>query len=157
MCSLTCNCFEIYILFYWLEIDSTVVREHALYDSILLNVLKLVLWPRIWPISVNNTLVLEKNVYSVVGLIALQIPTECCECHLDPIHWCHCSPISLLTFRLVVLLGRGVGVLIIILDFSISLFTDISFWWIPHIQGKRNPSKTVGVARGHRRADTLKP
>ena len=28
---------------------------------------------------------------------------------------------------------------------------------IPHIQGKRNPSKTVGVARGHQRADTLKP
>ena len=28
---------------------------------------------------------------------------------------------------------------------------------IPHIQGKRNPSKAVGVARGHQRADTLKP
>jgi len=28
---------------------------------------------------------------------------------------------------------------------------------ISHIQGKRNPSKTVGVARGHQRADTLKP
>ena len=28
---------------------------------------------------------------------------------------------------------------------------------IPHAQGKRNPSKTVGVARGHLRADTLKP
>ena len=28
---------------------------------------------------------------------------------------------------------------------------------IPHAQGKRNPSKTVGVARGHQRADTLKP
>ena len=28
---------------------------------------------------------------------------------------------------------------------------------IPHIQGKRNPSKTVGVVRGHQRADTLKP
>ena len=28
---------------------------------------------------------------------------------------------------------------------------------IPHIQGKRNPSKTVGVARGHQRADTVKP
>ena len=27
----------------------------------------------------------------------------------------------------------------------------------PHIQGKRNPGKTVGVARGHQRADTLKP
>ena len=27
----------------------------------------------------------------------------------------------------------------------------------PHVQGKRNPSKTVGVARGHQRADTLKP
>ena len=26
----------------------------------------------------------------------------------------------------------------------------------PHVQGKRNPSKTVGVARGHQRADTLK-
>ena len=27
----------------------------------------------------------------------------------------------------------------------------------PYIQGKRSPSKTVGVARGHQRADTLKP
>ena len=27
---------------------------------------------------------------------------------------------------------------------------------IPHAQGKRNPSKTVGVARGYQRADTLK-
>ena len=27
----------------------------------------------------------------------------------------------------------------------------------PLIQGKRNPSKMVGVARGHQRADTLKP
>ena len=27
---------------------------------------------------------------------------------------------------------------------------------IPHSQGKRNPSKMVGVARGHQRADTLK-
>ena len=28
---------------------------------------------------------------------------------------------------------------------------------IPHSQGKRNPSKTVGTARGHQRADRLKP
>ena len=28
---------------------------------------------------------------------------------------------------------------------------------IPHTQGKRNPSKMVGVAGGHQRADTLKP
>ena len=28
---------------------------------------------------------------------------------------------------------------------------------IPHSQGKRNPCKMVGVARGHQRADTLKP
>ena len=28
---------------------------------------------------------------------------------------------------------------------------------IPHVQGKRNPSKMVGVARGHQGADTLKP
>ena len=27
---------------------------------------------------------------------------------------------------------------------------------IPHIQGKRNPSKMVGLAREHQRADTLK-
>ena len=26
-----------------------------------------------------------------------------------------------------------------------------------HVQGKRNPRKMVGVARGHQRADTLKP
>ena len=28
---------------------------------------------------------------------------------------------------------------------------------IPHTQGKRNPSKMVGIARGHQRAHTLKP
>ena len=28
---------------------------------------------------------------------------------------------------------------------------------IPHAQGKRNPSNMVRVARGHQRADTLKP
>ena len=28
---------------------------------------------------------------------------------------------------------------------------------IPHAQCKRNPTKMVGVARGHQRADTLKP
>ena len=28
---------------------------------------------------------------------------------------------------------------------------------IPHAQGKRNPSKMIGVARGRQRADTLKP
>ena len=27
---------------------------------------------------------------------------------------------------------------------------------IPHTQGKRNPSKMVGVARGHQRENTLK-
>ena len=27
---------------------------------------------------------------------------------------------------------------------------------IPHVQGKRNPSKTVGAERGHQRADRLK-
>ena len=26
---------------------------------------------------------------------------------------------------------------------------------IPYVQGKRNPNKTVGVARGHQREDTL--
>ena len=28
---------------------------------------------------------------------------------------------------------------------------------IPHTQGKRNPSKMVGVARGHQRENTQKP
>ena len=28
---------------------------------------------------------------------------------------------------------------------------------IPHVQGKRNPSKTAGAERGHQRADRLKP
>ena len=28
---------------------------------------------------------------------------------------------------------------------------------IPHVQGKRNPIKTVGTERGHQRADRLKP
>ena len=27
---------------------------------------------------------------------------------------------------------------------------------IPHVQDKRHPSKTVGVVRGHQRADRLK-
>ena len=27
----------------------------------------------------------------------------------------------------------------------------------PHVQGKRNPSRTVGAERGHQRADRLKP
>ena len=30
-------------------------------------------------------------------------------------------------------------------------------WRDTHAQGKRNPSKMVGVARGHQRVDTLKP
>ena len=28
---------------------------------------------------------------------------------------------------------------------------------IPQVQGRRNPSKMVGIARGHQRADTVKP
>ena len=28
---------------------------------------------------------------------------------------------------------------------------------IPHVQGKKNPSKVIGVARRHHRADKLKP
>ena len=28
---------------------------------------------------------------------------------------------------------------------------------IPHVQGKRNPSKTVGAETAHQRADRLKP
>ena len=28
---------------------------------------------------------------------------------------------------------------------------------IPHVQGKRNPSKIVGTERGYQRADILKP
>ena len=28
---------------------------------------------------------------------------------------------------------------------------------IPHVQGKRNPSKMVGTERGHQRADRMKP
>ena len=28
---------------------------------------------------------------------------------------------------------------------------------ITHVQGKRKPSKMVGIVRGHQRADTLKP
>ena len=28
---------------------------------------------------------------------------------------------------------------------------------IPHVQGKRNQNETVGIPRGHQRADTLKP
>ena len=30
-------------------------------------------------------------------------------------------------------------------------------WRIPHVQGKRNPSKTVGTERGHQNTDRLKP
>ena len=43
----------------------------------------------------------------------------------------------------------------------VRLFVAVLCWSsheeIPHAQGKRNPSKMVGVARGHQRADTLKP
>ena len=28
---------------------------------------------------------------------------------------------------------------------------------VSHVQGMRHPSKTVGVARGHQRADRMKP
>ena len=42
-------------------------------------------------------------------------------------------------------------------SYSISKVRRGSREKIPHIQGKRNPSKMVGVARGHQRADTLKP
>ena len=35
--------------------------------------------------------------------------------------------------------------------------TQVTQEEIPHVQGKRNPSKMVGVVRGHQRADTLKP
>ena len=48
------------------------------------------------------------------------------------------------------------------------LWGGLEFWFtfkvrrgggeeIPLDQGKRNPSKMVGVARGHQKADTLKP
>ena len=40
------------------------------------------------------------------------------------------------------------------LDFFICLFWEDLY--SSHVQGKRKPSKTVGVARGHQRADTLK-
>ena len=33
---------------------------------------------------------------------------------------------------------------------------DMDTYWIPHVQGKRNPSKMVGAERGHQRADGLK-
>ena len=42
-------------------------------------------------------------------------------------------------------------------SYSMSKFRRGGGEEIPLIQGKRNPSKTVGVARGHQRADTLKP
>ena len=39
--------------------------------------------------------------------------------------------------------------------------SSCAFWSsheeVPHVQGKRNPRETVGVARGHQRTDTLKP
>ena len=40
--------------------------------------------------------------------------------------------------------------------------TEAALCWssseeIAHVQGKRNPSKMVGVARGHQKAGTLKP
>ena len=36
-------------------------------------------------------------------------------------------------------------------------FAGAAYEEITHIQGKRNPNKTLGVMRGHQRADTLKP
>ena len=42
-------------------------------------------------------------------------------------------------------------------DREVETLYDIPCEEIPHAQGKRNPSKMVGVARGHQRADTLTP
>ena len=36
-------------------------------------------------------------------------------------------------------------------------FAGVAMKRYPHTPGKRNPSKMVGVARGHQRADTMKP
>ena len=36
-------------------------------------------------------------------------------------------------------------------------FPGVSHEEIPHVQGKRNPSKMVGTDRGYQRADRLKP
>ena len=36
-------------------------------------------------------------------------------------------------------------------------FAGVALKRYPNAQGKRNPSKMVGVARGHQRVDTLKP
>ena len=36
-------------------------------------------------------------------------------------------------------------------------FAGVAMKRYPHTPGKRNPSKMVGVARGHQRVDTLKP
>ena len=36
-------------------------------------------------------------------------------------------------------------------------YSCLTFWDCMDTQGKRNPSKMVGVARGHQRADILKP
>ena len=43
-------------------------------------------------------------------------------------------------------------ILIVLLSHSLSSHEEI-----PHVQGKRNPSKKVGIVRGHQRTDTLKP
>ena len=45
----------------------------------------------------------------------------------------------------------------IFLGSKITADGDCSHEEIPHVQGKRNPNKMVGVARGHQRTDTLKP
>ena len=47
-------------------------------------------------------------------------------------------------------------------NLRVPLEGDRDFGWssheeIPHVQGKRKSSKKVDVARGHQRADTLKP
>ena len=36
-------------------------------------------------------------------------------------------------------------------------FAEAAVKRYPHIQGKRNTSKIISVARGHQKADTLKP
>ena len=45
----------------------------------------------------------------------------------------------------------------VFLDFCFCIPVPYNEKDIAHAQGKRNPSKMVGVARGHQRADTLKP
>lgn len=61
--------------------DFIMVREFTLYDFNYFKFVEVCLWPRIWPMLVNVSIVIWKNVYSTVLGIDLY------TCLLHPVGW----------------------------------------------------------------------